>query len=101
MADEHGGKTAEEKLKNKHLQYGDIWECPHAGMLIAARMLDKTRRIVQLEYLQQVMEDFGDIPEVAERIGDLSAVDEDTIHDLENYIKHYKRRNNSGDVDEL
>ena len=97
----HGGKTAEEKLKNKHLQYGDIWDCPHAGMLIASRMLDKTRRIIQLEYLHQVMEDFGDIGEVSERIGDLNSVSEDTIHDLENYIKHYKRRDENGNIGEL
>ena len=90
----HGGKNKEEKLQNKHLQYGDIWDCPHAGTLIAARMLDKTRRIIQLEYLHQVMEDFGDIKEVSDRIGDLNSVDEDTLHDLENYITHFKRRKN-------
>ena len=97
----HGGKTAKEKLTNKHLQYGDIWDCPHAGLLISARMLDKTRRTVQLEYLHQVLKDFGDIKEVKDRIGNLETVEEDTIDDLENYIKHYKRRDKNGSIKEL
>lgn len=79
-------------LANKHLQYGDIWDCPHAGTLITARMLDKSRRLIQLEYLHQVLADFGDIPAVKERIGDLEAVTEDTVYDLEGYIVQYKRK---------
>lgn len=78
---------AEELLKKKQVHYGDIWECPHAEMLIVTRMLDKTRRLVQRAYLQQILKDFGDIPEVRERIGDIDAVKEDTVADLENYIK--------------
>lgn len=79
-------------LGKKHLQYGDIWECPHAGTLIAARILDKSRRLIQLEYLRQVIEDFGDIPGVKERIGDLDSVTEDTVYDLEGYVTQYKRK---------
>jgi hypothetical protein len=80
----------DELLKQKQVHYGDIHECPHASLLITARMLDKARRMIQLEYLEQVLNDFGDIPEVKERIGDLNAVEEDTIADLKNYIKLYE-----------
>ena len=83
-------------LGTKHIQYGDIWECPHAGALITARMLDKARRLIQLEYLRDVLKDFGDIPGVKERIGDLDSVTEDTVYDLEGYITQYKRKR-SGD----
>lgn len=82
--------TPEDLLKVKRVQYGDIWECPHAEMLISARMLDKTRRLTQLAYLRQVLEDFGDIEGVKERIGDLDAVQEDTLADLRNYIKLFE-----------
>lgn len=81
-------------LADKHLQYGDIWGCPHAGTLIAARMLDKARRLIQMEYLRDVLADFGDIPGVKERIGDLESVTEDTVYDLEGYIVQYKRKRN-------
>jgi hypothetical protein len=80
-----------ELMRKKAVHYGDIWECPHAEMLIAARMLDKTRRLVQQAYLHQVLKDFGDIPGVAERIGDIDAVTEDTIGDLEVYTKLLRR----------
>jgi len=79
-----------EILKKKRVHYGDIHECPHASLLIAARMLDKTRRVVQREYLMQVLNDFGDIPDVVSRIGDIDAVKEDTVADLKNYIKLYE-----------
>lgn len=84
--------TPDELLKKKEVHYGDIWECPHAELLITARMLDKTRRLVQRAYLQQVLKDFGDIPAVKERVGELDAVAEDTLADLENYIKLHRRK---------
>jgi hypothetical protein len=77
-------------MKKKEVHYGDIHDCPKSNMIISARMLDKTRRLIQLEYLKNVLEDFGDIPEVAERIGDINEVEEDTIADLKNYITHYE-----------
>lgn len=79
--------TDEELLKAKQVHYGDIWECPHAETLIAARILDKARRLTQRAYLQQVLKDFGDIPEVKARIGEIDKVKEDTLADLKNYIK--------------
>lgn len=84
--------TDEELLKMKQIHYGDIWECPHAEMLIAARMLDKTRRLTQLAYLHQVLKDFGDIPEVKDRIGDLDAIEDDTLSDLSNYVKLFREK---------
>ena len=80
----------DELLKKKEVHYGDIHDCPKATMLITARMLDKTRRLIQLEYLRNVLSDFGDIPAVKERIGDLNAIEEDTIADLKGYLKHYE-----------
>ena len=82
--------VADEILKKKRVHYGDIHQCPHSQLLITARMLDKTRRLIQREYLCQVLEDFGDIPGVSERIGDIDAVKEDTLADLKNYIKLYE-----------
>ena len=79
--------TPEDLLKVKRVQYGDIWECPHAEMLIAARMLDKTRRLTQLAYLRQVLVDFGDIEGVRDRIGNLDEIKEDTLADLKNYMR--------------
>ena len=79
-----------ELLKKKRVHYGDIHECPHSQMIIATRMLDKTRRLVQREYLRSVLRDFGDIDEVRDRIGNIDAVEEDTVADLENYTVLYK-----------
>jgi hypothetical protein len=96
---------ADELLRMKQVHYGDIHECPHSQLLITARMLDKTRRLIQREYLHQVLADFGDIPGVSERIGDIDAVVEDTVADLENYIKLFKagkekqKRKEKGDED--
>ena len=77
----------EELMKKKAVHYGDIWDCPHAELLIVARMLDKTRRLVQQAYLRQALKDFGDIPAVQERVGNIDAITEDTLGDLEVYIK--------------
>lgn len=75
----------------KEVHYGNIWDCPKPGLLIVARMLDKTRRLVQLEYLKEVSADFGDIEEVKNRIGDINAIQEDTLTDLIHYIDLYRR----------
>lgn len=88
--------SLQELLIKKKVHYGDIHQCPHSDLLIAARMLDKTRRLIQHEYLNQVLKDFGDIDAVKIRIGDINAVKEDTLADLKNYIKLFEEAKDSG-----
>jgi aminoglycoside phosphotransferase len=83
-------EVEEEILKKKRLHYGNIHDCPMAQMLITTRMLDKVRRLIRLEYLKQVDQDLGDIPEVKKRVGDSHQIVEDTLIDLKNYIILYE-----------
>ena len=81
-----------ELVSQKELHYGDIWDCPHAELMITARILDKARRLTQKAYLSQVLKDFGHIPEVKNLIGDINKIEEDTIKDLEGYLFLLKKR---------
>ena len=88
---ENDSCKSDELLKMKEFHYGNIHDCPMSQLLIAARMLDKVRRLVRLSYLEEVEKDLGHIPAVEQMLSDSSKIEEDTLNDLKNYIHLYER----------